>query len=286
MGSNDVVSIRVEALGVSITIAGGSIAIEQSKTEPAAGVTTKELNSAVTTERMQASHRALPAHWNGSAALPEDDRQAAVESPQDAVLAGPPTEDVVLTGPPGDSGMGFAHSGTAIPAGETKPAWTDEEVEKLRALYPTHSASAIATQLGRGRNAVRSKAQHLGLKKDGPPTVTSKPAKAAPKPRSLSAAVTADPVLTALPGFPEDDAIFAAPPDDTKSNPGTTSRTVSLFDHRPGQCRWIVSDVWPAIYCGAPVVDSSSWCGQHSRRVFKPQDITGPKRFRLRAWPC
>jgi hypothetical protein len=33
MGSNGVVSIRVEALGVLITIADGSIAIEQTKTE-------------------------------------------------------------------------------------------------------------------------------------------------------------------------------------------------------------------------------------------------------------
>jgi hypothetical protein len=43
---------------------------------------------------------------------------------------------------------------------------------------------------------------------------------------------------------------------------------VSLFDHHPDQCRWIVSDVWPVIYCGAPVMGSSSWCEQHSRRVF------------------
>jgi hypothetical protein len=39
MGNSSVVSIRVEALGVSITIADGSIAIEQTKTElPAAAV--------------------------------------------------------------------------------------------------------------------------------------------------------------------------------------------------------------------------------------------------------
>jgi hypothetical protein len=155
-----------------------------------------------------------------------------------------------------------ADSDTAVPAGQTKPLWSDEEVEKLKTLYPTHSASAIAKQLGRGRNAVRSKAQNLGLRKDGPPTVTSKPAKPAPKPRSLSAAaVTADstPVLNG----------FAA---------------VSLLDHHSGQCRWIISGVWPVMYCGAPVVDSSSWCEQHSRRVFnhRPQGLGA--RFRLKAW--
>src|SRR5215475_3056733 len=95
-----------------------------------------------------------------------------------------------------------------MPCLPRKPLWSDEEVEKLKALYPTHSASAIATELGRGRNAVKSKAQNLGLRKDGPPTMTSKPAKPAPKPRSLSAAVTAVSVLTTLPVFPGEDAVL------------------------------------------------------------------------------
>jgi hypothetical protein len=37
MGSNDVISIRVEALGISITIADGSIAIERTKTGTESG---------------------------------------------------------------------------------------------------------------------------------------------------------------------------------------------------------------------------------------------------------
>jgi hypothetical protein len=208
MSSSGVVSIRVEALGVSITIADGSIAIEQTPTVNAAP---KVKRAAAT-----ASERAPP--------LDVDDRASAI--------TGPPREDAVLTASPGNSGVAVSamvrgDSGTAVideleqtphrssspgsngslgrgsgegqeaRSGQTKPVWSDEEVEKLKALYPTHSASAIATQLGRGRNAVRSKAQNLGLGKDGPPTVTSKPVKPAPKPRSLSAAVTADSVLTA-----------------------------------------------------------------------------------------
>src|SRR5262249_38914162 len=57
MGSNSVVSIRVQALGVSITIADGSIAIEQTKTEtPAAGVVPKvEGPAAATGETVPAS---------------------------------------------------------------------------------------------------------------------------------------------------------------------------------------------------------------------------------------
>jgi hypothetical protein len=46
--------------------------------------------------------------------------------------------------------------------GSGQAAWTDEEIEKLRALYPTHSAGAIAVELGRRLNSVRAKAQHLG----------------------------------------------------------------------------------------------------------------------------
>jgi hypothetical protein len=43
MGSTGVVSIRVEALGVSITIVDGKIAIEQTKAEiPAASVSTAD----------------------------------------------------------------------------------------------------------------------------------------------------------------------------------------------------------------------------------------------------
>jgi hypothetical protein len=57
MGDNDVVSIRVEALGVSITIADGSIAIEQTKTEiPAVGAAPKVGSpAAATNETVPAS---------------------------------------------------------------------------------------------------------------------------------------------------------------------------------------------------------------------------------------
>jgi hypothetical protein len=54
------------------------------------------------------------------------------------------------------------------------PPWSAEELKQLRTLYPTHSASAIAAELGRPFNSVRSKAQKLGLKRDGPPKVIVK----------------------------------------------------------------------------------------------------------------
>jgi hypothetical protein len=110
---------------------------------------------------------------------------------------------------------------------------------------------------------VRGKARSLGLRKATQPSVIvkSRETKPAPKPRSLSAAVSADSLLAGpvLPGF---------------SGGGQEAHgcsLVPLLDHHSGQCRWIVSDVWPVMYCGAPVVDSSSWCEQHSRRVFNPR---------------
>jgi hypothetical protein len=245
MSNNDVVSIRVEALGVSITIADGSIAIEQTKKDPVAAVL-----------KAESGRHDLAGLREDSGKSQEAPAAAARQSLAEPLLKG--VDNAVS----GDSG---ARNSTPVidefhrpspsssngPTGletQSKPVWSDEEVEKLRALYPTHSASAIAKELGRGRNAVRSKAQNLGLRKDGPPAVTSKLEKPASKPRSLSAAVVEDPVL-----LPD---VFSA---------------VTLFDHHPGQCRWIVSDVWPVMYCGAPVVNSSSWCEQHSKRVFNPR---------------
>jgi hypothetical protein len=240
MGSNGVVSIRVEALGVSITIADGSIAIEQTKAEiPAAAVSNAEGAT---------KQQSLPAHIDNSTVRDSGARNSA-----------PVTDEFHRPSPPGSNGP------TKIPSdsgedqetrsSQTKPLWSEEEVEKLKALYPTHSASAITKQLGRSFTAIRSKAQNLGLKKAPPPPVRSaREAKPAPKPKPLSAAATTD----SPSALDQNDA----------AGPGFSS--VTLLDHHPGQCRWIISDVWPVMYCGAPVVDSSSWCEQHSRRVFNP----------------
>jgi hypothetical protein len=133
--------------------------------------------------------------------------------------------------------------------------------------------------------------------------VTSKPAKPAPKPRSLSASGTAD--LAIRSGYhPDGGDITPAgeispggdpttgrnspaelPEDSIKGQEAHGFSAVSLLDHHPGQCRWIVSEAWPVMYCGAPVVDSSSWCEQHSRLVFNPRPEGLPSRFRLKAWP-
>jgi hypothetical protein len=245
MGSNGVVSTRVEALGVSITIVDGSIAIEQTGLPTAPKVET-------------ANTEAIPVPPHAEQTLSragEKEAQAA-----DVAKLQPPEEDERIIAnainpdrppPNGSAELDETQS--------TKIGWTDDEIEQLKALYPTHSASVIARQMGRRLNAVKSKAQHLGLKKEGPPTVTA-PRGPAPKPRSLSAAVTAE-SAPAPAGF----------------------GTVALLDHHSGQCRWIVSDTWPVLYCGEPVVDFSSWCERHSRRVFTPMASGPPGRLAFAA---
>ncbi len=51
-------------------------------------------------------------------------------------------------------------------AGATRmPRWTEEELDRLRELYPDHSNLDIATELNRSVKSVVSKAHHLGLRK-------------------------------------------------------------------------------------------------------------------------
>lgn len=47
------------------------------------------------------------------------------------------------------------------------PRWSEEELDLLRATYPTESNLEIARRLSRSVKSVVSKAHHLGLRKDG-----------------------------------------------------------------------------------------------------------------------
>jgi hypothetical protein len=99
MGSNNVVSIRVEALGVSITIVDGSIAIEQAKTEiPAVSAVVKGVDGStvrrdsgaetpVIDELEQTSGRPSPLSRNGPTGLPGEAKPVPA-SPRSPVRAG------------------------------------------------------------------------------------------------------------------------------------------------------------------------------------------------------
>jgi hypothetical protein len=257
MGNNDVVSIRVEALGVSITIADGSIAIEQMKTTAVSAA--PESVAAASRQAMPESSE-IPVQAS-LAPAPENARQIPAQ-PIQAVAehpAPPPeangntvraaSETPVIDEPDQTPGGPPSQNG-AVP-GDHQMLWSDEEVKKLKALYPTHSASAIAKELGRGRHSVKSKAQNLGLRKDAPPTVTSRPAR--PAPRSLSAAVTTDPTPagTALPEFP------------------------GVLTGSPGG-----TDFAPS---GIPLCGASNGFGAVRAFNHRPQGLGA--RFRLKAWP-
>jgi hypothetical protein len=116
MGSNDVVSIRVKALGVSITIADGSIAIEQTRTEIPVSAAVPKVESPAA-----ATSGAVPA----SAGVAE--RVAPFsKGVNDSGVRG---DSRAGNGLPGDSGKG-----QEARSSQTKPVWSDDEVEKLRAL--------------------------------------------------------------------------------------------------------------------------------------------------------
>jgi hypothetical protein len=145
MWSAAVSSLRVEALGVSITISDSSIAIEQTKTEiTAAGTTTKKAkpvpeslgSSAVITGRPPPLPKDVDdSTVRGDSATPVIDDEQTPDRPSPPGRHSP-------GGLPGDF-----DKGQGAQSGQTNSVWSDEEVEKLKALYPTHSASAIARQL-------------------------------------------------------------------------------------------------------------------------------------------
>lgn len=140
------VSIRVDAAGVSIVISDGRIAIEE--TAIAAG-----------------GDHGIP-HANGGAKRGVGQRTNGVHRRRASN---------------GTNGSADTHDAGDIleivpraprkrrparrRAGHIMPPWTDEEHEKLRTLWPTRSAAAIAAELGRPVLGVKGKALRLGLRR-------------------------------------------------------------------------------------------------------------------------
>lgn len=138
MGGN--VVIRVD--GVSIRIVDGNITFERTRTEALAASTAEGFAA------KRAQGHDLPA---------ADFRTLNGAVP---VSAANGTAEASVSGIVDDSGLGAEEIAciTDPPPGgpRAKPAWSAEDVERLRALYPTHSASAIAAELRRPFNSVRS----------------------------------------------------------------------------------------------------------------------------------
>jgi GcrA cell cycle regulator len=142
-------------------------------------------------------------------------------------------------------------------------SWNQKRVERLKRLHQEgFSATLIARKLGAAftKGMVAGKIRRLGL--------TMKPAKKGlnSKPKSLATGKAlpiskAEPSKTVrLPASPIIGPVPAAP---------ATATGVGLFDLRERHCRWPVGNDRPArLFCGAPVVDSSSWCEHHQRIAF------------------
>ena len=171
MGTNSVVSIRVEALGVSIAfrIADGGVAVEQTETEIPAAVAKVKSAAAASREALSEPQESPVQASPVNAAIPAStavtqvskDRNSTAPKARDAgapVIHEPEHASTLTNGPAElqeDSGNGHETQ-----AGHTNHAWSAQEVEKLTALWPTHSASDIAEQLGRGIKSVRNKVQN------------------------------------------------------------------------------------------------------------------------------
>ena len=128
--------------------------------------------------------------------------------------------------------------------------WTTERITKLKEICQHGSMQWVAETLSREtghkftRNGIIGKMNRLGLK--GQPEPKYRPA---PKPK---------PVPMFRP--PPPTRVIEMPQQDTQWPPFLC---VSIFELAPEQCRYPEGD--PAMFCGQPQQDGSSYCAFHHR---------------------
>lgn len=151
------VSIRVDAAGVSIVISDGEIAILERGTATAGGAAHDlphhRSRRPGVGQRTNGVHRAplLNGGSHGSSGSVE------------VRIDGNDAADILKIAPRAASRKrrpSPARRGRRVMA-----PWTDEEHDRLRALWPTRSAAAIAAELGRPVLGVQGKALRLGLRR-------------------------------------------------------------------------------------------------------------------------
>ena len=176
-------------------------------------------------------------------------------------------------------------------------SWTDERVEKLKAMWGEgQSASQIAKELGGvTRNAVIGKVHRLGLSnraasKPAAPAADAKPAKpaaapaaeAAPKPEAAPApkpepAPTPKPIQSATarrepppptPAMLEDQQRTA----EALAAIEKKARKLNLLELTERTCKWPIGD--PATddfyFCGLPCQPGKPYCEAHVAVAFQP----------------
>jgi hypothetical protein len=136
--------------------------------------------------------------------------------------------------------------------------WTPEKIEALQELWPTHSASEIARELGTTRNAVLGKKDRL--RGNGKMlNILSRPA------RKVNPRPPAKPSNRKPPQHPE-----------SKSPPNSTVRCpLQLVELEAINCKWPIGDPKRAPdefhFCGAPRQMPFPYCSEHVSMAFQPR---------------
>lgn len=181
---------------------------------------------------------------------------------------------------------------------ETGMSWTDERVEKLKAMWAEgQSASQIAKTLGGvTRNAVIGKVHRLGLSnrsttaKTAPapaPAVEAKPARPAEKPAEPAPKAEAAPAPAPKPAPAPAPATIARrePPPPTPAMVEDAQRTaealaalekkakrLDLLELTERTCKWPIGD--PAtddfFFCGLACAPGKPYCEAHVAVAFQP----------------
>lgn len=138
-------------------------------------------------------------------------------------------------------------------------AWTEANMTTLRKMAKQGATAAeIGVKVGKSRNAVVSRARRSGI------TLHQVRNGWEPKPKSVEFVATpANTGPVTVNGVPLTQDVV---PGEFVTKPG-----VPFFEVTTCQCRWIEGEVnhRHTKFCGAQVLLGTSWCAEHSKRVFR-----------------